>query len=329
MRGIHMTSKMLEERQGNILRFALVMGGITYFYHAFQCSTGYLEISILPESLQVSTQIHFTMIRVLIGICMIVFTLIGGALSDKYGRKIFWSLGLLLYAFSLLLVMVPSVIWQVTVGLSFFSSLFWASKIAWIYENEGNDGMRKAYGAYYAMAPLLVMGGIGLSALMTHICDDARVQFILPCFVIVILALWVLTFPEPPQKSPESLSAILTSGIYTFVHNKVFLLLLFHRILIDAALWIAHSWQVNLVQAFPSVPDQPTLVFGIITILFTGLVGSGILFMRKTDYATLTIYPSVLMAVFLGGLLIAPTPLLFSILITGAFALSLVWWTGF
>jgi hypothetical protein len=86
---------------------------------------------------------------------------------------------------------------------------------------------------------------------------------------------------------------------------------------------------LNLVQAFPSVPDQPTLIFGIITIVFTGLVGSGMLFMKRTDYARFTIYPAVLMAVFLGGLLIVPTPFLFSVLITGAFALSLVWWTGF
>lgn len=324
-----MTLKMLERRQGNILRFALVMGGISYFYHALQQSTEYLEISRLPEFLQGVTQIHFSMIGVLITIFIILFTIIGGALSDKYGRKLFWSVELLLYAFSVLLLVFPSIIWQVTVGLGYFSSLFWASKIAWIYDHEGKEGMRRAYGFLYAMSPFFIMGGIGLSAVIDHFLGDVRVQFILPCFVIVIIALWVLTFPESPEKSTESLPTILTTGIYSFFHNKIFLLLLFHRILMDAALWIARSWELNLVQAFPSVPDQPTLIFGIITIVFTGLVGSGMLFMKRTDYARFTIYPAVLMAVFLGGLLIVPTPFLFSVLITGAFALSLVWWTGF
>ncbi len=259
---------------------------------------------------------------------LIVF---GGILADKYGRRLTWAVYLFLYGGGLLLlhVFMPD---STTLGPTFLgaaliggSLIFMSSPLAWLFDHEKKEGTKNAYGIFQLLFALFLLITMGI--LLNLDSSDTRILTVAFSVLIVVMGLWVMTFPENYGNRASSRETA-TSGINQFISSRVLQLIVLQSIFLGLfsvakmVSFIGFPWEFQT----PAI-DLSKIIYAedIIAALSGGVF---LLFMKRVDYKKLIIYPMILMAVFSFLIPLAPTRLVFFILHTVISAFSVISMVG-
>ncbi len=250
----------------------------------------------------------------------LVFLYGGGILADKYGRRLAWAVSLLLYGGSMLWLAIAAssrmtLVAAVLMGIS--SALVW-SKIAWLFDHEGRKGLQNAYGLFYIISVPLALAGIGAAAFLSDSLDTPTLVG-LAGVIILIMGLWVITFPENYGQRSSSLIEIAKSGINQFTSSRVLQLVVLQSIFIELAFWALGLWRLYLVDQF-HISIEPFTEFWIVSgiAVFPGVF---IILLKEVNYRILFIYPTGVIALFLLIIPFSPEMLVY-ILLSGIYVSS-------
>ena len=257
----------------------------------------------------------------------LVFLYGGGILADKYGRRLTWAVSLLLYGGSMLWLAIAAssrmtLVAAVLMGIS--SALVW-SKIAWLFDHEGRKGLQNAYGLFYIISVQLALAGIGAVAFLSDSLDTPALAG-LAGVIILVMGLWVITFPENYGQRSSSLIEIAKSGINQFTSSRVLQLVVVQSIFIELAFWTLGLWRLYLVDQFHIGSIEPFTEFWIVSgiAVFSGVF---IILLKEVNYRVLFIYPTGFIALFLLIIPFSPEMLVY-ILLSGIYMSSFVRFTG-
>ncbi|MBU7046694.1 MAG: hypothetical protein HXS54_09690 [Theionarchaea archaeon] len=254
----------------------------------------------------------------------------GGMLADKYGRRLIWAASLFLFGGGMLWLAFATtyemaLLAAVLLGIS---SAFGCSSLAWLFDHEGKEGLKTAYGLIHIISVLLLVIGMGI----TMMGEFHRITFIVTSSAAFAAGGWVITFAENYGNRSSSLVVIAKTGVRQFVSRRVLLLIVLYSLFMRPASWVSGFTLFTYIEKFEVFsPDKVSLMdktFDTISVVTLFLAGLFLLFLRRTDYRKLIIYP----VVFLGGFYVllpfAPTESLFFILKGGASLFSLITWAG-
>ena len=229
------------------------------------------------------------------------FVVLGGILADKYGRKLVWAVFLLLYGgcmfwlqilapSGILTTFVPSLTVAVFISLSF---VFVSSPLAWLFDSEGNDGMKNAYGLLRILMGVsaLVIVGIkfmGNADIFSQITTEIAV---ISSLLVVLMGLWVLTFPENYGTRSLSLPEIAQSGISKFLLGKILPLVVLQAVFIEISAWARVLSFFSFGEAFDLTPERINTFLSLEYVGAFLCAGIFLVFLRKIEYKKLIVYP--------------------------------------
>ena len=266
------------------------------------------------------------------------FVVLGGILADKYGRKLVWAVFLLLYGgcmfwlqilapSGILTTFVPALTVAVFISLSF---VFVSSPLAWLFDYEGNDGMKNAYGLLRILMGVsaLVIVGIkfmGNADIFSQITTEIAV---ISSLLVVLMGLWVLTFPENYGTRSLSLPQIAQSGISQFLLGKILPLVVLQAVFIEISAWARVLSFFSFGEAFDLTPERINTFLSLEYVGAFLCAGIFLVFLRKIEYKKLILYPLVCAVIFSVVMWFSPTPLVFFVLRGGITTFLIVEWVG-
>ena len=287
---------MSKKFPSNVIKYAVILAIAGHFGKELQMANyGSSVLVKVPELTASQTDVVTVMSFVL----PLVLVLVGGIFADKYGRRLAWAILLVLYGVGMLLLNTPMGIASfpfsliVTILISGACALGRAP-IAWLFDHEGKNGLKNAYGLYFMIIVLFALIGIGLK--MGGIIP-ANMHYILAgSYVLIVSAgVWVMTFPETYKNRSSSWVHIAKSGVNQVLSQRVLQLLLLQGIIMVIASY-AKTVLVFTVglesQMFTGYSD-----FMIKDVITAFLAGTLLLFV-KMDYKRLLVYPLGFIALF-------------------------------
>lgn len=262
---------------------------------------------------------------------MISLEYISGIFADKFGRRLSWAISLFLYGGGMFwLSTVTSFPYALVTAFLMGSSYAFVSGAseAWLFDHEGKEGMRKAYGLLYLVSiPLTVAGGVAAIALGYYF-DSVRIPIAVTGVIVVVNGFFVLSFPENFGGRERHWLEIAKVGIKQFVANKVLQLTVLQTFFMTLAIWINTAWWVTyIVREFHVSIAGTAAAFAVVS-ASAALAGFYISKMKETDYKKLIIYPTIVMAVSYFLMPFASMIFVFIILLVGVIASTFFRGTG-
>jgi MFS family permease len=315
----------------NVVRYAGVLVIGTYFIHRLQYPWSAALVSRIPQPF-----IRFNLESFIVGAALSFSVVIGGILVDKYGRRLSWAVSRFLYGASILMWAIVYVGRGTSVEflLPMFLDIMWAlsllaaalkmSWVAWLFDIEGRDGMKNAYGLLYLSSFPLILAGLGLGIFLEDFSDDPHVSILLAGLIMIAVGFWIFTFPENYGDREKSLLNIAKNGITQFKTSRVLQLIVIQGILIDLPLWVKGTWKGYLVEEFNLSSDETFKMLWLITVAIAFLAGGFLLLVKGIDYKKLIVYPTICMAGLYLLMPLARSPQVFTILIGGVSAVALL-----
>lgn len=158
---------MSKKFTSNVVKYAVILLIAGHFGRELKMiNYGSVVLAEAPELTASQTDI----IKGVSFVLPLLLVYFGGIFADKYGRRLTWAVLLVLYGVSMLWLNTatsfgiasfgPAVV--VTVLMS-GSLALGRAPLAWLFDHEGKNGLKNAYGLYHVLTPLLVLVGIGLS----------------------------------------------------------------------------------------------------------------------------------------------------------------------
>lgn len=319
----------------NVVRYAVVLVIGTYFIHRLQYPWSAAFVSRIPPP-----PIRFNLESFVVGAALSFSIVIGGILVDKYGRRLGWAVSRFLYGASILiwfLVFIGRgtssgslfpILLDMMWALSFLAAALQMSWVAWLFDGEGKDGMKDAYGLLYIGSLPLILAGLGLGIFLEGFSGSPRVSILLAGLILIGLGFWIFTFPENYGDREKSLLGIAKSGITQFKSSRVLQLIVIQGIFIDLPLWVKGTWKNYLVEEFNLSSDETFKTLWLITVAIAFLAGVFLVLVKGVDYNKLIVYPTLCMAGLYLLMPLAPSPQVFTLLIGGVSAVSLLRITG-
>ena len=288
--------------------------------------------SILDQVSQVTSS-HSDLITYVCIVLPLLLVFIGGILADKYGRRLLWAVFLLLYGGCMLWLTVfapsgllatfgPALMVAVLISLSF---AFVCSPLAWLFDHEGKYGLKNAYGLIYVLVGLIVLVIIGIrftghEGFLQNV-SRSIVFAAVSSLLVVVVGLWVITFPENYGNRSSSLPEIARSGINQFIFGKILPLVVLQSIFVEFFRLGRGYSLIRFVLAFNVLPDQMNIFLPIESLAAFLCAGVFLLVMKEIDYKKLIIYPLICAGVLSFVMYFTSTPLMFFILRGGVTAL--------
>ena len=319
----------------HVVRYAVVLVIGTYFIHRLQYPWSAALVSRIPqppirinlESFVVSAALSFSVV-------------IGGILVDKYGRRLGWAISRVLYGASILIWFLvyigrgtsggflPPMLLDVMWALSFLAAALKMSWVAWLFDGEGKGGMKNAYGLLYIGSLPLILAGLGLGIFLEDFSGGPHVSILLAGLIMIGLGFWIFTFPENYGDREKSLLDIAKSGLTQLKSSKVLQLIVIQGIFTDLPLWVKGTWKGYLVEEFNLLSDETFKTLWLITVFIAFLAGVFLVLVKGIDYKKLIVYPTICMAGLYLLMPLARSPQVFTILVGGVSAVSLLRITG-
>lgn len=299
----------------NVIRYAAVIALIQYFVKALESPhyaaflvRGRLELSY--EQLG-----WFFSLSPLLGVILLVF---GGILADKYGRRMTWAASLFLYGGGIVWIIISTSFEMALVAAAFIgiSSAFSYSNRAWLYDSEGREGLRKAYGLSYMLSLPLSVVGIKTVFFLEDYLSDAVILLVAAALIMITGGI-VITFPGSHRDRHHSCTDIVTSGVNQFVSSRVLQLIVLQSIFMGFRSAINIWWDTYFLEEVDTLllDFSPTLQ---IISLAAACCAGFFLLLRKTNYRYFIIYPLIFTTVCFVLIPFIPTQWLALILILRA-----------
>lgn len=313
----------------NILRFAVAVAVVEYFAYKV-LDPFYLQFMTTDRGLGL-TPVKFGLFVSFASFMMILLEYVSGIFADKFGRRLSWAVSLFLYG--------GGMFWLSTVTsfrLALITAAFMGSSYAfvsgaseaWLFDHEGKEGMRKAYGMLYLVSvPLTLVGGLAAVAL-GYLFDSVRIPIALTGVIVVVNGLFILTFPENYGGRERKWLEIAKVGIRQFASSRVLQLTVLQTFFMTLAIWINSAWWVTYVVKEFNISIAGTAAAFAVVSVAAAVAGFYITKMKETDYRKLVIYPTVLMALFYMLMPFAPVVFMFVPLLIGVVASSYFRGTG-
>lgn len=279
-----------------ILRFAVAVAIVEFFAYKV-LDPYYLQFMTTERGLNLSP-IEFGFFVSFTSIVTVLQEYLSGIFADKFGRRLVWAIGLLMYGSGMIwLSSVSSFEYTfITAALMGSSYAFTSgSKEAWLYDYTGKDGMKRAYGLLYLLSiPLTIIGG-GMAILLGQTFHDIRIPIAVTGLIIICNAIFIITFSENYGGRTKNWIEIGRAGVKQFMASRVLQLTVLQSLLMTLPIWINTAWWVTyVVKEFHIEITETALVFAIVSIS-GAITGLYILKMKSTNYKQLIVYPTILM----------------------------------
>lgn len=280
----------------NILRFAVAVAVVEYFAYKV-LDPFYLQFMTTDRGLGL-TPFKFGLFVSCASLMMISLEYISGIFADKFGRRLSWAISLFLYGVGMFWL---STVTEFTYALltAFFMGSSYAfvsgASEAWLYDHEGKEGMRKAYGLLYLVSiPLTIAGGVAAISL-GYFFDSVRIPIAVTGVIVVINGFFVLSFPENYGGQEKQWLDIAKVGIKQFLANRVLQLTVLQTFFMTLAIWINTAWWVTYIVKEFNVSIAGTAAAFAVVSAAAAIAGFYISKMKETDYRKLIIYPTIVM----------------------------------
>ena len=246
--------------------------------------------------------------------------------ADKYGRRLAWTVSLFLFGGGMILMALAT-----NYRMAFIASILWGvstafawTSVAWLFDHEGKEGLKTAYGliCIVSVLPIIVGMEIALKGELSR-----RIMIVLSGVIALILGGWVKTFPENYGNRSSSWLEIAKSGVKQVISRRILQLVVLYSLFIAPAVSAAGLSQFyfeekflfsfdDIVQGYEIVSYIP-----IVAALFAGVT---LLLLGKFNYRKFVVYPAIFMVTCYVLLFFAPTISLFYILKGGGSLFSLI-----
>jgi MFS family permease len=273
----------------------------------------YLQFMTTPRGINLSPVSFGFLVSLAAGVTF-ALDYLSGAFADKIGRRLSWAVSMFLYGAGMLwLSSVVSFGGAALTAILMGTSYAFASgaREAWLYDSVGEEGMRQAFGKIYLYSvPVTMLGG--LTAFALGLFDKIRLPIFLTGIIVVANGVFILTFPENYGAAQRrSWSRIMKTGFQQFLQSRILWIVAAQSLFMTLPIWINTAWWVTYLSVDLGVGLSHTaLAFGV-TSVAAAIAGVYISGMKRTDYRTLIVYPTLVMA---GAFLLMPfvrTPLIF------------------
>jgi MFS family permease len=200
----------------------------------------------------------------------------GGILADKYGRRLTWAASLFLVGGGMLWIAlaptyVTALLAAVLLGIS---SAFRCSSVAWLFDHEGKEGLKAAYGLIHIISVLLLVIGMGI----TMMGGFYRIAMVLASFAAFVAGGWVITFAENYGNRLSSLVVIAKTGVRQFKSRRVLQLIVLYSLFVRPASWVSGFTLFTYIEKFQvfspegvSVMDKTLDTISVVTLFLAGL----------------------------------------------------------
>ncbi|MBU7018454.1 MAG: MFS transporter [Theionarchaea archaeon] len=311
----------------NVIKYVIILAISEYF------------IKQLPIPYEGGTMIHEQLVITLpqIAVIMSTVTILGFALqyfcsilADKYGRRLAWAISLFLFGGGMVLMALAT-----SYRMAFIASIPWGvstafawTSVAWLFDHEGKEGLKTAYGLIYIVSVLSIVAGMEI-ALKGE--SSPRMVIVSTGVIALVLGGWVMTFPENYGNRSSSWLEIAKTGIRQVMSRRILQLIVLYSLFtaptVSAAGMSQFYLEEKFVFSFNEIVQSYEIVFyiSIVAALFAGIT---VLVLGKPDYRKLAVYPAVFMGVSYVLLPLAPTVSLFYILKGGCSFFSLITTAG-
>lgn len=300
----------------NILRYAVATALLEYFAYKV-LDPFYLQFMTTDRGLGLSP-LKFGFFVSFASFMMISLEYVSGIFADKYGRRLSWAVSLFLYGAGMFwLSTVTSFAFALLTAFLMGSSYAFASGAAeaWLYDHEGKEGMRKAYGTLYLVSvPLTIVGG-GAAILLGYLTESVRIPIAVTGLIVVLNGVFILTFPENYGGRQRAWLEIAKVGIKQFASSRILQLTVLQTFFMTLAVWINSAWWVTyVVREFNMSITGTAATFAVVSAA-AAIAGLYISRMKETNYKKLIIYPTLAMALFYLLMPFAPAVLFIALLI--------------
>jgi len=313
----------------NILRFAVAVAVVEYFAYKV-LDPFYLQFMTTDRGLGL-TPFKFGLFVSCASLMMISLEYISGIFADKFGRRLSWAISLFLYGVGMFwLSTVTSFVYALLTAFLMGSSYAFVSGAseAWLYDNEGKEGMRKAYGLLYLVSiPLTVAGGVAAISL-GYFFDSVRIPIAITGVIVMVNGVFVLSFPENYGGRERQWLEIAKVGIKQFLANRVLQLTVLQTFFMTLAIWINTAWWVTYIVKEFNVSIAGTAAAFAVVSAAAAIAGFYISKMKETDYRKLIIYPTIVMTACYFLMPFASVVFVFVILLVGVIASTYFRGTG-
>lgn len=297
----------------NVIRYVTAAALIQYFVKEL-LSPHYPEF-VVKGTLSLSREQLGLFLTVSASLALVLMYF-GGILTDKYGRRRAWAVSLFLYGGGILWMAISGSFTMVLVAAGFIgiSSAFKFSATAWLFDSEGKEGLRKAYGLLYIISLPLTLAGMKAVTRLGDFLDDTSVLLV-AAVIILVIGWWVITFPGPYGYRHDSCRDIAKSGIHQVVSSRVLQLIVLQSIFMGFPAIVSSMWDLYFLEKFHEAAIDLFPQFRLISLVAAFCAGIFVL-LKKTNYRYFIIYPLGFTAVFFVAIPFAPTWLVY-ILIGG------------
>lgn len=252
---IHMPSKAIPS---NVIKYVVILAVLGYSGRELHIPDYGMEIAVYEISKLSFSQL--SLISTIGSVVGVILLVAGGILADKHGRRLTWALSLIFYQIGLLWLLVsPSFESALFSGFLIGSSyMFVCSSLAWFFDFEGKEGLRKAYGLLRMILALSVTLGIANIVFFNHFLN-ARHELALTSIISISCACWIMTFQENFGSRSNSCVQIFKTGIRQIFSSRVLRLIVLSAIFVDFQFWISDHSFLLFLDKFHVGYDEITL----------------------------------------------------------------------
>lgn len=303
---------MSKKFPSNVIKYAVILVIAGHFGKELQMINYGSSVLVKVPELTASQTDIVTAVSFVLPLVLVYF---GGIFADKYGRRLAWAILLVLYGVGMLWLNTTSLKIS-TFGFSIIVTILISgacalgrAPIAWLFDHEGKNGLKNAYGLYHVIIALVAFIGIGLKMGGT---TPTNVNYILAgsSVLIVMAGVWVMTFPENYGNRSSSWVHIAKSGVNQVLSQRVLQLLIVQGVVMLIASY-AKTVLVFTVelesQDFITDVNTYLIIKSVITAFLAGIL----ILLMKTDYKKLLVYPMGFIALFYALLPFVSTPVFF------------------
>lgn len=189
-----------------------------------------------------------------------------GAVADKLGRRSSWGLGLFFHGLGMLWLSRCKTASQCFL-VPLFQGVSWAlqsgSREAWLYDHVGEEGTGRAMSFFYLASVPMTFAAVSLGAWLSS-WAGIRLPIFITGALLIVLSVWILTFPENYGRRERTWIQVLRSGFRQFAKNKVLRLLALEGFLATLPIWVNSAWWLTyLVERWDVGEFGTTVSFGV------------------------------------------------------------------
>ena len=293
---------MLKKINKNIVRYSIVfvLTGIS-FSRIEMRNQVHSVLDYIPDTLNTNTDT----LKVLGIILPFLLVFMGGIIADKVGRRIVWALAVFSLGGSWIWLqnlarVPPSAVAGSIIVITFLlsvSTAFKGSSLIWLFDHEGNEGIKTAHGLIYLLLSILVISGFIIHFIKIPFIDTDLTDTL--TYILIIMAgFLILTFPENYGNRSESLRDIAIGGIHHFATSRVLHVIVAH-FMITGFIFPEVLLLFRALETFHVSFDEIDLntYVGIETLFIFLFAGLFLIFI-KTDLENIIIYPRLFIPAF-------------------------------